>query len=163
MKSTQSAKSSKSAVVAAEAEVSTKLSREERRAARAAWATEDSEEKAKRPAFPLESAVDADGRSVGKDLQGRLEGIPVNWENTFQPLKKSDFATTELFFDWKIDVVRRRADAQIAELEAMKNETATGPNPTEKAKRKVVKMAKQLAALKAALAESGIDVSELGL
>lgn len=119
--------------------------------------------KARRPRFTYGSAVNESGDSIDLDEDGKLTEAPVNWGPEFAPLKRSDFSSKEVFFDWRIAVIRKRANDQIEELQAAKLEATEGPDPVKKNVRRFAKMAKQLAALKAALQESGVDLDDLEL
>lgn len=123
--------------------------------------TDESASKAKRPEFDLTVAVGADGAPVSLSDEGRLMGVPANWNNEYRPLKRTSFDSKELFFDYRIAQV----DAQIARLNDRKEELAdqrTGNvDTTKKNIKRRARILRQLAELDGVLASQGVDPGSL--
>lgn len=122
--------------------------------------------RAKRKAFPVENALDANGQSIALDDKNRLTAVPMNWTKDYRRFSRSNFASTDLFFEWleSLEAAKiARIQERIEEIREEATEAREGPDPTKKAIRKLQRMAKVAEALKAQLQAEGVDLSELGI
>ena len=118
----------------------------------------------KKPVFDLSSAVSADGSVITLDDKGRLTSVPTNWSKEARTLQRTNFADKGHFYEWKIvleEVKIARINERIAELRDSADEARKGPDPTRKAVKKLARMAKHAAELRAQLEAEGVDLSEL--
>lgn len=117
--------------------------------------------RAKKPAFDLETATNADGETISLSEEGRLTEVPHNFDGSTRMPKRDDFEEVNLYFDFRVLREQMESAARIEELEAQRTEAIEGPDPIKKNMKKFQKMAANLEDLKAALEESGVNVSEL--
>ena len=118
----------------------------------------------KKPVFDLSSAVSADGSVITLDDKGRLTSVPTNWSKEARTLQRTNFADKGHFYEWKIvleEVKIARINERIAEFRDSADEARKGPDPTRKAVKKLARMAKHAAELRAQLEAEGVDLSEL--
>lgn len=102
-----------------------------------------------RPRFELESALDASGNAIPLDEDGRLTGVPANWEAPAAKLKRNQFSTRELYYDYLLML----NDRQIRSLNERRQELIDARegnvDETAKARKQIERLRKKLALLEA--------------
>lgn len=117
--------------------------------------------RAKKPAFDLETATNADGETIPLSEEGRLTQVPHNFDGSTRMPKRDDFEEVGLYFDFRVLREEMEHSSRLEELEALRTEAIEGPDPIKKNMKKFQKMAANLEDLKAALEESGVNVADL--
>lgn len=114
----------------------------------------------KKPQFDLATALDEKGGAIALDDNGRLTGVPANWDTGYHWLGRSAFANRtiqlqhKLFLFDKITASRaERREELVGDIE----EAAVGISPEKKKVKKAQRLMKQLESLKAELEAEGIE------
>lgn len=118
--------------------------------------------RAKKPSFDLATAVDAEGESIALNEDGAMTAVPHNYnsDETRMPTR-GDFATIDLYFDFREFRESQEHQERMAELSAQRTEAINGPDPVKTNIKKFKKLVGNVEDLKAALQEAGVDISEL--
>lgn len=125
---------------------------------------EKAEKKGREP-FAVNTAVNAEGASV-VNSDGKLTSVPENWSNKdHKPLKRDDFASDDVFLDFRAKVAEIRAarytkDAQRYHRKAERLRTF-GDEATRKAVTKLEKYQTEMAKLIEQMQKDGHDVGKL--
>lgn len=115
-----------------------------------------------KPVFDIATARNADGELLKLDENGRLNGVPQNWDpKVFQGLKRSQFGSQAVYLEYKAFVlshsITRLTDAR-ADLLVKAEEARKGVDPTTMKLRKLEKLQKMAAELEAQLKADGVEV-----
>ena len=131
---------------------------------------------AEKKAAPSKKSYDYSGTDYVND-QGKLTSVPElvlnddgkyaggwHWKK-HKPLKKEDFATGDVFLDYRAYSTRMKAEAMLKDAEKFTSKAERmrkfGDADVAKKVSRVEKLKENMAKLKAELAESGYDISEL--
>ena len=125
----------------------------------------DKAERKGRSVFSKKSAVDANGASM-VDEKGQLTGVP-NADGQFdlkvhKPLGKNDFATSDVFMDfraWTLNIRAARLTSQAEKLTTSANNLRKfGDDKSRKRFERLEKMREQIATLEAQFAAEGVEI-----
>jgi len=107
--------------------------------------------KKERPVFDLTTALDVDGNSITLDEDGRLTAVPANWETTSQKLKRGQFASREVYYDFLILLVDRQSQRLAERRQELLEQREGKVNEKVKAMRQIERLRKKIALLEAAM------------
>lgn len=137
-----------------------------------------------RAEFPIKTAktIDAEGNIVNAvDDKGKLTAVPITIpgespddkpkfagfdSSKHKPLKKTDFASEDVFLDFRALINREKADKLIEQADSFTEKANKirkfGDTKTRKKATKLEKMRKQMAELEKELVSEGFDLEDLG-
>lgn len=124
----------------------------------------EKKERAQKPVFSIETAVDKEGKKLDADKNARMAGVPYNWTPEFKPCSRNDFADIVHFLNYKGRLYDLKATAMTAKADEYRAEAvveANGGDPTAKKIKAANKLKSNLAKLLAELEATGADVSDL--
>jgi len=96
---------------------------------------------------------------------GLFTAVPEYEIAKFRPLTKSDFASTDVFLDYRATILEFKSKTLAESAQNMRTKADRlrkfGDEDTRKKVEKAARLRKQFAALSATLADDGIDINEL--
>lgn len=122
--------------------------------------------KVERPEFDLATATNEEGKAVAGRTDGKLQGIPYNFDSKkFKGLKGTAFADKSTFMEFRAWQMELGIQDKLAAIAKMRKDAvklrSMGDEATRKKASRLMKHRSALAALEAELSEDGFDLSLL--